>query len=80
MRYVAHPWYIRPSLSARWGLKALLLRLVGGVVPGDEKYFPGGYRISELGPDALLGKGDEEMDRTRSNLRAKRGACGIAPR
>jgi hypothetical protein len=74
-RYTAYPWYIRPSLSARWGPKALLLRLIGGIVPGEEKYFPDGYRIHELGPSELVGKGDAEMSKTREELRARRTRC-----
>ncbi|MCJ1325138.1 hypothetical protein MMC10_001800 [Thelotrema lepadinum] len=69
-RYSAHPWYIKPKLFARWGPKALLTRLLGGVVPGDEgeKYVPQGYRLTELGPDAFKGKGTKEMDVTKTKL------------
>ncbi|KAF1832410.1 NAD(P)-binding protein [Decorospora gaudefroyi] len=56
--YTAHPWYIKPSFSARWGPKALILRAFGGMVPGNQKYCPDGYRIRELGPEELVGKGD----------------------
>lgn len=59
----------------RWGPNALLLRLVGGLVPGDERYCPEGYRIHELGPVELVGKGDDEMHDTRDELRAKRTGC-----
>lgn len=72
-QYIAHPWYIKPSLTTRWGLNALLLRLVGGIIPGDERYCPEGYRIHELGPVELVGKGDAEMQNTRDELSAKRG-------
>ncbi|KAF2114579.1 hypothetical protein BDV96DRAFT_647275 [Lophiotrema nucula] len=73
-RYIAQPWYIKPSFWARWGLKALVLRIVGGAVPGDPQYCPEGYRISELGPAELKGKGEEEMDATQSELRRRRQA------
>jgi hypothetical protein len=53
----------------------LLLRLIGGIVPGEEKYFPDGYRIHELGPSELVGKGDAEMSKTREELRARRTRC-----
>ncbi|KAF2489011.1 hypothetical protein BU16DRAFT_600647 [Lophium mytilinum] len=75
MRYTAHPWYIKPSLSARWGWKAWLIWLAGGVLPGDEKYFPGGYQICTLGPTALVSKGGAEMEKTREVLKAKRAGC-----
>ncbi|KAI1339097.1 hypothetical protein F5Y15DRAFT_407405 [Xylariaceae sp. FL0016] len=75
LRYIAHPWYMKPSLSSRWGFRALLTRLYGGVLPGDEgaKYYPEGYLISELGPSALAGKGVKEMDLTRMKLGKVRG-------
>ena len=74
-QYIDRPWYVKPSFMKRWGPNALLLRLVGGVVPGDERYHPEGYRIHELGPTELVGKGDTEMRNTRDELRAKRMGC-----
>jgi hypothetical protein len=53
------------------------LRLVGGVVPGEKKYIPGGYRIHELGPEELVGKGEAEMERTREGLRARKVGCSF---
>ena len=40
-------------------------------MPGDEgdKYVPGGYRLTELGPEELKGKGMEEMKVTKRRLR-----------
>lgn len=73
LRYTAHPWYIKPTLFARWGWQAWLLRLVGGAIPGDKTYFPEGYRISELGPRVFVGKGEEEMERTRREVGERRG-------
>ncbi|CAA9957301.1 hypothetical protein PTMSG1_00909 [Pyrenophora teres f. maculata] len=78
-QYTAHPWYIKPTFSARWGPKALLLRLIGGAVPGENKYFPHGYRIHELGPSKLVGRGDNEMEKTREEIRAKRRGCAFSP-
>jgi hypothetical protein len=74
-RYIAHPWYVQPSFFSRWGPKALLLRLVGGAVPGSPKYRPEGYRIHELGPSELVGKGTAEMEQTKKDLRARRVGC-----
>ncbi|KAB5558279.1 hypothetical protein GE09DRAFT_107285 [Coniochaeta sp. 2T2.1] len=59
LRYVAHPWYVKPSLWLRWGLGAVCLRLFGGFVPGDGKYHPEGYLIWEVGPKGMKGKGRE---------------------
>lgn len=53
----------------------MLLRLVGGVIPGDQKYFPDGYRIHELGPSELVGEGEADMRRTREEFTAKRMGC-----
>ena len=80
--YLAHPWYIKPTLKRRWGLGAWTTRLLGYKVPGDDgdKYHPGGYTFAEVGPQALSGKGTEEMDKTRSRLiLANRGACPFSP-
>ncbi|KAI4611935.1 hypothetical protein J4E80_007386 [Alternaria sp. BMP 0032] len=77
-QYIDRPWYVKPSFMKRWGPNALLLRLVGGVVPGDERYHPGGYRINELGPSELVGKGDAEMRKTRDELRGKRMGCAFS--
>ena len=79
--YVAHPWYIKPTFKRRYGLKALFLRLVGGVLPGDNgtTYLPHGYIIPEIGPDALRGKGNHEMEQSRQRLsRNDRVGCPFA--
>lgn len=78
LRYVAHPWYIEPSLSSRWGLKAWLIWLAGGLLPGDEAYKPDGYRICELGPKSEVGKGGAEMEATRGEIRRRMGCSGVA--
>lgn len=78
LQYVAYPWYIKPSFSTRWGWKAWLLRMVGGTIPGDEQCYPAGYRICDLGPITLVGEGEEEMNKTRRELTAKRAACAFS--
>ncbi|KAG8628537.1 hypothetical protein KVT40_004410 [Elsinoe batatas] len=69
-QFTAHPWYIQPSIGWRWGVKGLLLRLAGGVVPGDEggRYLPQGYRIEDVGPERQMGRGKEEMRREVERL------------
>jgi hypothetical protein len=47
-------------------------------VPGEKKYFPDGYRIHELGPSELVGKGDVEMNKTREELRTRRTGCVLS--
>ncbi|KAK3682326.1 hypothetical protein B0T22DRAFT_470839 [Podospora appendiculata] len=77
--YIAHPWYVKPTFWSRWGPEALVTRLVGGVVPGDEgaRYCPAGYSIPELGPTYQRGKGEKEMAETKAKVRVMRG-CPMA--
>ncbi|PSK51972.1 hypothetical protein B9Z65_3239 [Elsinoe australis] len=72
VQFVAHPWYVKPSFSWRYGIKALLLRLAGGKLPGDDgdNYRPEGYKIPEIGPETLKGKGSVEMEGERARLSA----------
>ena len=71
-KYTHHPWYIKPTLKNRWGLKAWLSWLQGGVLPGDprhgDKYFPQGFVISELGPMSMINTGSKEMERDKEVL------------
>ncbi|KAL8817320.1 MAG: hypothetical protein Q9223_003828 [Gallowayella weberi] len=61
-RVRVYPWYIRPTFKKRWGPSALLARLRGDVLPGDDaKFMPGGFATTDLGPMGLMGKGYEEM-------------------
>ncbi|KAE8404993.1 67 kDa myosin-cross-reactive antigen family protein [Aspergillus pseudonomiae] len=53
------PYYVKPTLSNRWGLSAWFMRLLGLPLPGDEgeKYYPKGFDTAELGPKYFEGKG-----------------------
>jgi len=78
VEYLSHPWYVKPSLNRRWGPRAWMTRLLGRKLPGDDgnKYAPEGYIFTEIGPQALKGKGVEEMDETRTRLtNQRRGGC-----
>ncbi len=80
--YLAHPWYVKPTVMPRWGLGAWITWLVGYKVPGDDgnKYYPQGYTFTDIGPQALSGKGIKEMDETRARLvRGNRGGCPFSP-
>lgn len=45
----------------------------GGYLPGDRADFaPEGYKIEELGPKGMKGKGGEEMRRVEEKLRSER--------
>ena len=58
-----------------------MTRLLGRKLPGDDgnKYAPEGYTFTEIGPEALKGKGIEEMEETRTRLtHQRRGGCPFA--
>ncbi|SPO06382.1 uncharacterized protein DNG_09071 [Cephalotrichum gorgonifer] len=73
----SHPWYIKPTFANRWGPEAMMLRLLGGVIPSkDAEYCPDGYDITEIGPEKMKGKGHDEMDEIRSQMKQRRGLVG----
>ncbi|KAF4555139.1 Hypothetical protein D9617_3g022110 [Elsinoe fawcettii] len=81
LQYTSHPWYVKPTTGWRWGPKGLLLRLVGGSVPGDdgERYLPHGYKIEEVGPQRQVGKGLKEMEAEIERLGLdSKGTCPFA--
>ncbi|EED14611.1 conserved hypothetical protein [Talaromyces stipitatus ATCC 10500] len=57
------PWYIRPTFWSKWGPGALLVKILGGKVPGSrgDRYEPQGYNLMTIGPEPQKGKGMEEM-------------------
>lgn len=78
IEYLSYPWYVKPSLSRRWGAKSWITRLLGRKLPGDDgnRYAPEGYTFAEIGPKAQSGKGLKEMEDTHAILtRGNRGAC-----
>lgn len=77
--YFSQPWYVKPTFWSRWGPEALFTRLTGGLVPSaDGQYAPQGYKIENLGPVRLEGKGAEEMEKEVQRIRAQRGGCPMA--
>ncbi|KAI9675794.1 MAG: hypothetical protein M1829_003219 [Trizodia sp. TS-e1964] len=79
--YLKHPYYVQPTLLSRWGLESWLTRAMGGVVPGDQGavYAPGGYRIAEVGPPRLEGKGMEQVAEWERKLERERLGGGMCP-
>ena len=75
MQYIGHPWYIKPTLTQRYNLNSWLLWLTGGFVPSDSKpeYRPDGYKINELGPVSLEGKGIDEMEAAKPLIQRLQG-------
>ncbi|KAL3470355.1 hypothetical protein BJX99DRAFT_267494 [Aspergillus californicus] len=56
------PWYMEPSFWSTWGPGALLVRALGGKVPGSrDRYQPQGYDLMTIGPEPQREKGAEEM-------------------
>lgn len=72
--YETHPWYVKPSLFNRYGIRAWKDWIMGLPVPGDEgdKYRPSGYKIPEVGPDFMRGKGVDYMRASRERLVGER--------
>jgi len=67
------PWYVKPTFWSTWGPAAILIRLLGGRVPGSrgDKYQPHGYDLMTIGPEPQRGKGLEEMIATVEIIKAK---------
>ncbi|KAI0479885.1 hypothetical protein F4859DRAFT_530029 [Xylaria cf. heliscus] len=72
-RWRFHPWYAAPTLRERWGAKAWITWITGkteGQV-GTEKFIPEGYLLPEVGPQAQIGKGTDDMKNTIKLLALK---------
>lgn len=79
--YLAHPYYIKPGFSNRWGLEGWLVWLSGGDVPGSKGslYIPQGYHFDEVGPNAVHSKGCAETKAWEEKLSVERPAgCPFA--
>ncbi|KAI0444897.1 hypothetical protein F4803DRAFT_510222 [Xylaria telfairii] len=73
-RWLGRPWYVRTSVLDRWGLPAWMLWINGAAsttVFGDKRFMPEGYSIADVGPEAHLGKGHDEMRDTVEVLKSK---------
>ena len=73
-RWESAPWYVRPTLWNRYGAAAWISWSLGLPVPGDEggKYWPRGYKIQEIGPDRMRGRGEEYVRESKEKLVAER--------
>ncbi|KAL8671294.1 MAG: hypothetical protein Q9168_004196 [Polycauliona sp. 1 TL-2023] len=74
----AAPYYVKPTTWRRWGPGALLSRISGLPVPGDDgaKYYPEGYKFPEVGPSIFRGKGEEAAKETVHGLaKTRTGGC-----
>lgn len=57
--YEIEPWYVAKA-SSSW-LYAAYTRVFGLPIAGDAKFRPEGYKLQEIGPQHLEGKGGEEV-------------------
>lgn len=76
--YDSFPYYISPSILNRWGPGAWIKWISGVPLPGDggDRFIPQGYRIEEVGPRHLQGKGSEESEAFQAKLAKQRtGGC-----
>ncbi|OOQ82694.1 hypothetical protein PEBR_37948 [Penicillium brasilianum] len=77
-QWEAAPYYVKPTFWNRWGPTALLTRILGRPVPGDErdKYYPQGYSIQDVGPKYFEGKGRKAIDEAMEEFKEYRtGKC-----
>ena len=53
------PYYVKPTLWNRYGPLAWSNRAMGLPLPGDDgnTYFPQGFKVDEVGPRSLSGRG-----------------------
>jgi hypothetical protein len=54
------PWYVASSKSCTW-LYSVYTRIFGLPIAGDAKFRPAGYKLQEIGPKYLEGKGGEQV-------------------
>lgn len=74
-KYEAVPYYVPPTLWNRYGPAAWGPRLMGLPLPGDGT-LPVGYKIGEMGPEAMRGKGERWMGSCVDGLKGVRsGGC-----
>ncbi len=81
LKYDAAPYYVKPTFVQRWKPGAWYSWLMGLPLPGDEglKYSPGGYRIPEMGPESMRGRGGDFVMRVAEELESSRtGGCVFA--
>jgi len=80
--YLIHPWYVNPTFSNRWGLRAYTNRVFERKNPGDDgsTFLPEGYRIDEVGPAVGAGMGKDWMEKERARLQdLDLGKCPFGP-
>lgn len=64
---------MQPTFWSKWGLGALLVRALGGKVPGarGDRYHPQGYDLMTIGPEPQKEHGADEMMSDMEVIRAR---------
>jgi hypothetical protein len=60
MFWEIEPWYVASSKSCSW-LYSAYTRVFGLPIAGDAKFRPEGYKLQEIGPKHLEGKGGDQV-------------------
>lgn len=60
MFWEIEPWYVASSKNCNW-IYSAYTRFFGLPMAGDAKFRPEGYKLQEIGPKHLEGKGGEEI-------------------
>ncbi|KAF1940220.1 hypothetical protein EJ02DRAFT_456273 [Clathrospora elynae] len=60
MFWEIEPWYVASSKNTNW-LYSAYTRFFGLPIAGEAKFRPEGYKLQEIGPKNLEGKGGEEV-------------------
>ncbi|KAL4861889.1 hypothetical protein BDV12DRAFT_207670 [Aspergillus spectabilis] len=80
--YEAIPYYVKPTIWNRWGPGAWVSWAMGMPLPGDEddKYYPRGFDLEDLGPKYFEGKGRKTVAEIRELLKKeRRGQAPFSP-
>ncbi|KAL2817687.1 streptococcal 67 kDa myosin-cross-reactive antigen like family-domain-containing protein [Aspergillus cavernicola] len=72
--YDAIPYYVKPTIWNRWGPGAWVSWAMGMPLPGDgdDKYYPRGFDLEDLGPKYFEGKGRKSVAEIRGLLKKER--------
>ena len=73
-RWETVPWYVKPTLRNRWSLQSWWSWIMRQPYPGadGDKYRPNGYKIPEIGPRSMQGRGGEYMKESKERIVTER--------
>lgn len=78
VEYLSYPWYVQPTISARYGPRSWAARLLRRKIPGDDGniYNPEGWTFAEIGPNRQKNQGTDFMKDQELRLRSQdRDTC-----